>query len=146
MFPENTDRNRVIYELWTKGCTIDEISSDTDIPRSTVGYYVRKFNTCARKGTPIVFQRLDNTDTKDKASRAVDKTAFPLYETLSKFLKDKDEIDKMYKILMIVKLIKELQRDLFPTKEEIEAVFDPKNASFVFDKVMQAVKIKNMMK
>ena len=34
----------------------------------------------------------------------------------------------------------------FVIEEEIEAVFDPKNASFVFDQVMQAIKLKNIMK
>ena len=55
MIQENTDRNILVYELWTKGRTIDEIASETAIPRSTVGYYVRKFNKRAKSGEPIVF-------------------------------------------------------------------------------------------
>jgi hypothetical protein len=43
MYFTNSERNRVIYELWEKNLTIGEISSSTNIPRSTVGYYVRKF-------------------------------------------------------------------------------------------------------
>ena len=55
MYFANSERNRVIYELWENELTVGEISSRTGIPRSTVGYYVRKFNKLAAKGKPIVF-------------------------------------------------------------------------------------------
>jgi transposase len=55
MYFTNSERNRVIYELWEKNLTVEEISSNTGIPRSTVGYYVRKFNKLAAKGKPVVF-------------------------------------------------------------------------------------------
>ena len=44
MVRPNPERERKILERWQCGDTIDEISILTDIPRSTVGYYVRKFN------------------------------------------------------------------------------------------------------
>ena len=56
MIKENLGRNFLIYEQWKDGRTIDEISFDTGIPRSTIGYYVRKFNKNARRGEPIAFQ------------------------------------------------------------------------------------------
>ena len=52
MIPRNFERENAIYELWKAGCTIDEISSKTGIPRSTVGYYVAKFNKSKNKDTP----------------------------------------------------------------------------------------------
>jgi hypothetical protein len=55
MYIANSERNRVIYELWEKNLSVDEMSSGTGIPRSTVGYYVRKFNKLAVKGKPVVF-------------------------------------------------------------------------------------------
>jgi hypothetical protein len=55
MYSTNSERNRVIYELWEKNLTVDEASYQTDIPRSTVGYYYRKFNKLAAKGKPVVF-------------------------------------------------------------------------------------------
>jgi len=55
MYSTNSERNRVIYELWEMKLTVEEISSRTGIPRSTVGYYVRKFNKLAAKGKPVVF-------------------------------------------------------------------------------------------
>jgi hypothetical protein len=55
----NFERNTVIYELWEMNLTVEEISSRTGIPRSTVGYYVRKFNKLAAKGKPVVFPGLN---------------------------------------------------------------------------------------
>ena len=55
MYSTNSERNRVIYELWEMNLTVDEVSSRTGIPRSTVGYYFRKFNKLAAKGKPVVF-------------------------------------------------------------------------------------------
>ena len=43
-FRRNPERERLIYRYWVQGHTIDEISMLTGIPRSSVGYYVRKFN------------------------------------------------------------------------------------------------------
>ena len=50
---ENADRNFLIYELWTKGYTIKEISDETGIPEGSIAYYVRKFNKKSRRGEPI---------------------------------------------------------------------------------------------
>lgn len=44
MVRANPERGKRIYEMWRLSETIDEISLATAIPRSTVGYYVRKFN------------------------------------------------------------------------------------------------------
>ena len=55
MYSVNSERNRLIYDLWEANLTVNEISSRTGIPRSTVGYYVRKFNKLAAKGKPVVF-------------------------------------------------------------------------------------------
>ena len=43
-FRRNPERERLVYRYWVQGHTIDEISRLTGIPRSSVGYYVRKFN------------------------------------------------------------------------------------------------------
>ena len=131
MFKENTNRNFLVYELWKKGYTIDEIAFETAIPRSTVGYYVRKFNKCAKSGAPIVFQQV--REQPDEKAMAY-KTYLKNYQSLGlvKMLKN-GEIDKVYKLLMILKLSKELQRELSPTKEEGEAFL--KNIAYVIEKV-----------
>ena len=43
-FKRNVERERLIYRYWRLGYTVDRISRLTGIPRSSVGYYVRKFN------------------------------------------------------------------------------------------------------
>jgi hypothetical protein len=52
-YRSNIERNAAIYKLWEEGKSIEEISLLTGIPRSTVGYYVHKFNVAARTGGAI---------------------------------------------------------------------------------------------
>ncbi len=119
MVNENPERNARIYELWELGLTIDKIAFETGYPRSTVGYYVRKFRMKAKKGEPIILPHVvERPDSGTLALRAVIKSR--IFEELTERIKDGD-LDTIYKSLMILKLIKELQRDLFPTKEESEA-------------------------
>jgi hypothetical protein len=47
---KNIDRNARLYELWKNWHTIDEASKITRIPRSTVGYYFRKFRKHEKRG------------------------------------------------------------------------------------------------
>ena len=122
MFQENLDRNVIIYELWKKGFTIDEISFDTSIPRSTVGYYVRKFNKRARRGDPIVFSVEKEKLTKEEIS-LITVLKRDQIKKISKWMREgPDAMDKIYKYLSIMKLLKELKREIFPAKDE-EKVF-----------------------
>jgi hypothetical protein len=137
MIQENPDRNFLVYELWKKGRTIDDISFETAIPRSTVGYYVRKFNKCARSGEPIVFQRIkEKPDEKAMAVQAWVKGGF--LADLVNTLKEKDGLDKAYKTLMIVKLMKELQHYIFVTDEERQAFTE--NWDYILDQILSAKK------
>jgi hypothetical protein len=67
MIPRNLERRETIHELWLQGFTVDEISSQTGIPRSSVGYYVAKFNQ-SKNGVnsgskpPVKPKRFSNTD------------------------------------------------------------------------------------
>jgi len=138
MIQENPDRNVRIYEMWTNGSTIDEISFETDIPRSTVGYYVRKFNKCAKSGEPIVVQRIrKKPNEKVIAVQAWKKLDFFVY--LEKMLKEEDGLDKAYKTLMIAKLMKELHRDIYPTEEERQAFWN--NFPYMVEQIMRAKKV-----
>lgn len=140
MIRENPDRNFLIYELWEKGFTIDEISFETGIPRSTVGYYVRKFNKCAKSGEPIAFQRIrKKPDEKVIAVQAW--TKGDLFVYLKKMLKEEDGLDKVYKTLMIIKLVKELQRDIFLTEEERQAFW--KNFPYMAEHIMLEKKVRS---
>ena len=119
MVKENPERNARIHELWELGFTIDEIALETGYPRSTVGYYNRKFNMKARRGEPIILPHVvERPDSETLALQAVIKSN--IFVNLTERIKAGD-LDTIYKSLMILKLVKELQRDLFPTKEESEA-------------------------
>ena len=121
MVKENPERNARIYELWELGLTVDEIALETGYPRSTVGYYNRKFNKKARRGEPIILPHIvERPDSETFALQAVLKRS--AFINLTERVKAGD-LDTVYKSLMILKLVKELQRDLFPTKEESEAFF-----------------------
>ena len=140
MIQENPDRNFIIYEMWTNGSTIDEISFETGVPRSTVGYYVRKFNKCAKSGEPIVVQQIrKKPNEKVIAVQTWKKLDFLAY--LSQIHKEKNGLDKVYKTLMIAKLLKELHRDIFATKEESQAV--QKNWPYLIEQILLSKNIKS---
>ena len=137
MIQENPDRNFIIYELWTNGNTIDEISFETGIPRSTVGYYVRKFKRRASRGEPIAYAPAN--EKPNEKSMAVQAFAKALAsQHLFQMLGEEDGLDKVYKLLMITKLVKELQREIFATEEERKAFLN--NFSYVIEQITQANK------
>ena len=104
--------------MWKKGYTVKEISFETDIPKSSAGYYVRKFNKRARRGDPIPFlPEREKLNRKDMAFNAFLKNLFSQKLKIM-ILKSKDALNDVYKLLSVAKLIKELQRELSPTLEE----------------------------
>ena len=119
-FQENIDRNAIIYELWVKGYTVDEIAFDTGIPRGSVGYYVGKFNRKVRKGEPIIIQQ-PRKKPDDAILLALANLRMDSYISLMKMTQEPDGYERANKILTFMKLTKELQRDLFPTEEELRA-------------------------
>lgn len=136
MIRKNVDRNILVYGLWIEGRTIDQISLQTGIPRSSVGYYVRKFNKLAQKGAPIAIQwRREKADEKAMANLAVAKKFS--YKRLMDMLSEENGLDKVYKFLMIMKLTLELQRYIFPTHEEQEAV--EKNIGYILRQMCDAM-------
>ena len=121
MVKENPERNARIYESWELGLTIDEIALETGYPRSTVGYYTRKFNKKAIRGEPIILPHVvERPDSETLALQAVVKSK--VFLNLTEMIRT-GNLDSAYRYLKILKLFKELQRDLFPTKEESEAFF-----------------------
>ena len=114
MYTPNPERNGIIYELWEKNLTVDHISSRTGIPRSTVGYYVRKFNKLAVEGKPIVFPRERKIASARRDSPSSDFLPLLKEMTVRKvqahmltMLSD-GRYQKLYYLLMDLKLIKEL--------------------------------------
>lgn len=129
MVKENLDRNFIVNELWRQGRTVDEISFETGIPRSTVGYYIRKFNQSAKSGKPIPISRTaDSQNEKAMAVKAYIKfycsttlvnvltepdppnlnwLIAPDQLDMKKMITEPDRLDRVYKALMILKLTKD---------------------------------------
>lgn len=124
MYQPNPERNKIIYELWEKGLTVDRIASMTGVPRSTVGYYVRKFNRLAAEGKPIVFPK------ERKVARGREASPFSHFLEIVKEMTVKQtrlnilqmlsggKYEELYYLLMDLKLITEL--DLIVTPETFE--------------------------
>lgn len=49
---KNPRREKEIYDLWLQGWKIRAISERTGIPKSSVGYYVKKFKDMKKRGLP----------------------------------------------------------------------------------------------
>ena len=104
--------------LWEQGCTVDEIALRTRIPRSTIGYYVRKFNKSAEKGKPIVLPQIATTpksqaETVESASWKIE--FLNLIYTFDK----QGKIVDLYHFFSILKILKEtFDVQIFFTSEE----------------------------
>ncbi len=143
MIRENLYRNRLIFKMWTVGRAIDQISLLTGIPRSSVGYYVRKFNKRAQKGTPIpILWTQEKRDEKAMAWTAFTKNY--TFKKLFTMLGEENGLDKVEKLLMSFKLIKKLKVDLLPTQEEQDAL--DKNRDYIFRKMCDAMTAMNANK
>jgi hypothetical protein len=141
MFPENFDRNILIYDLWKKGYTINEMSFETGIPRSTVGYYVRKFNKHARRGDPIVFPHKKEKQNEEKIALKVT-GKFMIQKRLKEFMMGPDALNNAEQFLRIIKLVSEVEKKIFPTEDE-EIVYYKylnkiiKPLTYAWDKVLR---------
>lgn len=114
MYSTNLERNKAIYELWEKNLTVDQISSRTGIPRSTVGYYARKFNRLGAEGKPAVFPAslkaatLSTTSLAQEIISAGQQMAIDTFKVkCMKMLRD-GLYDQLYYMLMDWKMLKEL--------------------------------------
>lgn len=121
------ERNRKIHDLWSLGRTIEEISLLTAIPRSTVGYYVKKFKKYKREGRAI------NYGTPDKEQPPV---VGPLDSIMIKgsFLGriidmiKQEKFQELYYFLTSFKCLTEIIRYLKPTPEEQKLIDEALNS------------------
>jgi len=129
VFRRNVERERLVYSYWIQGHTIDEISRLTGIPRSSVGYYVRKFNKKygRRSRVKVSFSPAlgDSTNVKkDEYSLAVSgimKSAAltSTFETVVNLVRQ-GRLQDAYYCLGIIKLFNEIKRIYSLTPEEQE--------------------------
>ena len=129
-FRRNPERERLIYQYWVQGYTIDEISRLTGIPRSSVGYYVRKFNKKYGRRSRVRVSFLpalgDSTNVKkDEYSLAVSgimKSAalISTFETVVDLVRQ-GRLQDAYYCLATIKLFNEIERIYSLTPEERKA-------------------------
>ncbi|UCG45504.1 MAG: hypothetical protein JSV58_01615 [Candidatus Bathyarchaeota archaeon] len=89
-----------------KDLTVKEIASYTGIPRSTVGYFVRKFNKLAAEGKPIVFLGPPSPIRKSPPSPLAIINLTHLTEIAGGLL-EKGDIQRLYCLLRSLKLMSE---------------------------------------
>jgi hypothetical protein len=112
----NPDRNQRIYQAWERGSTVDQTASQLGIPRSTVGYYFRKFNRQASQGRAIVIPRKGT----ERAEAALDSAvAKSLIVTKLLEILGSGRVEYAYYLLGVFKLMKDL--GLYLTPEEADA-------------------------
>ena len=127
-FRRNVERERLIYRYWVQGHTIDEISRLTGIPRSSVGYYVKKFNRkygmrgqLREKLSPTLMD-LDESPKMNKA-KLVDSAVFKMislksfFDIISPLIREGRYRD-LYYLLRCMRLMGEMLQPLMLTPEE----------------------------
>ena len=88
MFMRNTKRENKLYSLWLSGYTIDEASYTTGIPRSSVGYYYKKFKKIyGDRSRPIRTKIHYNTASKPKTEFEKAMWTLASMEMMSRFRK-----------------------------------------------------------
>ena len=108
MYTPNLERNKIIYDLWESGYSVRQISSLTGIPRSTVGYYVRKFNRLAAEGKPVVFPAGYKAPREASTKNARRQNLLKDLVGIKAIKKIRDGgAQEVYYILMAVKLLEE---------------------------------------
>jgi hypothetical protein len=118
MIPPNADRNERIYRLWEKGYTIDQAAAELpDIPRSTIGYYYRKFTQYAKEGRPIAIPQ----GKQERGKEALESGLIKVGET-TRILEmiSSGKAEYAYHVLGLFKLMRDL--NLFATPEESKAL------------------------
>jgi hypothetical protein len=132
MVRPNPERERKILEQWQSGDTIDEISILTDIPRSSIGYYVRKFNRNpviretrlggnTRHGTEIPLNDSENSRRTDDSASATAQLKIFSYSVLIQKAQDlmsADKFDQFYYMLLCQQLFPKVLKTFALTPEE----------------------------
>ena len=120
---ENIERNKKIYGLWKTGHTIDQISLITNIPRSTVGYYVEKFNKHQKNERTSNFEKFRAVESKENKEEILT-TSFiksMFFQKIYDLIK-KGDFKKTYYFLASYKLFMELSKYFKLTPEELRAL------------------------
>ena len=116
MHYRNVEREEKISQLWKSGATIDKISLQTRIPRSTVGYYVGKLKRSG--GQRLVPEPVAPSDTGALTLASLTPKIF-FNHNVGRLLASEDFI-RLYYFIQVYKMLMEMQSLFKFTKEETE--------------------------
>jgi transposase len=142
MIPTNVERNEAIVTLWEQGLTIKEIASQLDIPRSTVGYYVRKFNQYGKAGKALPLPARKNQPQDASLTIQAIFKGIQVSDIINELRQGRAE--EVYYRLSVIRLMKEL--GFFVTPDEAKAFQtalkppSPSEITFQPKKTLQEVK------
>ena len=116
MYHRNLEREEKVYQLWRSGATIDEISLQARIPRSTVGYYVGKLKRSGRQRQ--VPEPVAPSDAGASTLESLIPKVF-FIQNVGKLLVSGDFMG-LYYFIQTYKMLMQMQSYLKFTKEEME--------------------------
>lgn len=114
----NPARDRDLFRLWQEGETIEEASLLTGIPRSTVGYYYKKYKRYAKEGRPVVIPQATEERPRTEVDPSVLLKSMIIGPTMEMI--NAGDPQRAYYILGVFKLLKDLNLEF--TREEFEAL------------------------
>jgi hypothetical protein len=127
----NEERNQKILELWKQGHTIEGTSILLNIPRSTVGYYYKKFGKRSKNG---LLSTSEDSRARRRTVENYQVTFLALAKIISldgiiKIMKEGD-YTRSYHYLASLKLFMELWKYHKPTTEESQALVEALKTDF----------------
>jgi len=108
------EREEKVYRLWRSGATIDQISLQTRIPRSTVGYYVGKLKRSG--GHRLVPEPVAPSDPGVSTLESLVTKVFFTRKVIE--LITSGDYAKLYYFIQIYKMLMQMQSHLTLTNEE----------------------------
>ena len=126
----NEERNQKILELWKQGHTIEGTSVLLNMPRSTVGYYYKKFGKRSKNG----LYSSEDTRARRRTVENYQVTFSALakiisYDGIIKMIKEGD-YTRTYYYLAGLKLLIELWKYHQLTPEELQALVEALKTDF----------------
>lgn len=132
MKPCNIERDKKLFELWRSNLTIDDASFQSGIPRSTVGYYYKKFGKQHGKEVSMTGK---SREYSDSSSKSINEAKLPVDTFLSSIAKNRaftqilsmmysGKYVESYYYLMSLKLFKDVIKLYNFTPEEMKLLIE----------------------
>lgn len=128
MKPRNIERDKKLFELWRSNLTIDDASFQSGIPRSTVGYYYKKFGKRYGKEVSVAGKSREYSDSSSKSINEAKSLVDTFLSSMGKnrvftqilSMMDSGKYVESYYYLMSLKLFNDVIKLYNFTSEEIK--------------------------